>query len=213
MKTRYLLLSATLATATAEPAFNGKNLDGWFLLPENPAVWRVVKDKDGVPALARNVEGNYLWTKESYGDFVLELEYKVSAGCNSGVFFRSDPRNPVQGGFEIQILDSHGKEPHVHHTGALYDAKAPASMPEKPAGEWNTFKLEATGPHVIVHINGIKVQDLNLDDWDHARKNPDGSENKFEKPLKEMPRSGHIGFQDHGHDVWYRKIQITRKDS
>ena len=63
--------------------------------------------KGGV--LARRKGGGYIWTEKSFGDFVLELEVKMSKRCNSGVFFRTDPKNPVQGGFEIQIMDSHGK--------------------------------------------------------------------------------------------------------
>lgn len=217
--TRMLLPAAVAATvvlsvsATADDAavFNGKDLSGWFVQPENPAVWRVIKDrKSGEAMIARQPGGSYLWTKEKYGDFVLEMEYKVSEGCNSGVFFRTDPNNPVQGGFEIQVFDSHGQEPTTHNTGAFYDAKAADSMPEKPAGQWNSFKLEVKGANVVVTINGTKVQDLSVDDWDTAQKNPDGSKNKFKTALKDLPRTGHIGFQDHGHNVWFRKIRITR---
>ena len=206
-----LLISLT-GSIGAEPAFNGKNLDGWFVMPESPAVWRVVKDKAGTPSIARQPGGSYLWTKNTYGDFVLELEFKVSQGCNSGVFFRTDPNNPVQGGFEIQIFDSHGQEAAKHNTGALYDAMPAAAMPEKAAGQWNTLKLEARGSKIVLHINGTKVQDLDLDMWKTARKNPDGSKNKFKTALKDLPRTGHIGFQDHGHNVWYRKIQITKPE-
>ena len=45
-------------------------------------------------------------------------------------------------------------------------------------------------------------------DWDTPNKNPDGSKNKFKTALKDLPQIGHIGFQDHGHNVWYRKIAI-----
>ena len=205
------ILGAMLAwPASAGELFNGANLDGWMVKPEHPPVWRVVKDKAGVPMIARQPFGSYLWTREKYDDFVLEMEYKVSPGCNSGVFFRADPDNRIQGGFEIQILDSHGEKPTTHNTGALYDASPASSMPEKPAGQWNAFRLECKGPKVLVHINGVQVQDLNLDRWDTPRRNPDGSKNKFSTALKDLPRTGHIGFQDHGHDVWFRKIRITR---
>lgn len=215
MKTTTLLTALTICSFVASPApgdevFNGKNLDGWMVKPEHPPVWRVIKGKDGVPVIARQPGGSYLWTKDTFGDFVLELDFKVSEGCNSGVFFRSDPDNPVQGGFEIQIFDSHGQEPDTHNTGALYDASPASSMPEKPAGQWNTFRLECRGPKITVQINGVQVQDLDLERWDTPNRNPDGSKNKFKTALKDLPRTGHIGFQDHGHNVWYRKIAIRK---
>lgn len=174
--------------------------------PENPAVWTVRK---GV--LARQPQSSYLWTKEQYGDFVLELEFKVSVGCNSGVFFRSDPGNPVQGGFEIQIMDSFGKkEIGKHDCGALYDAKTAAVNAVKPVGEWNQLRLEVRGSKLKAVLNGEQIQDLDLEDWKTPKMNPDGSENKFEKALKDLPRVGHIGFQDHGQDVWYRKVRLKK---
>jgi hypothetical protein len=191
-----------------KPMFNGRNLDGWMVRPENPRVWTV--QKDGV--LARKPQSSYLWSEETYGDFILEMEFRVTAGCNSGLFFRTDPENPVQGGFEIQIFDSHGKEAGKHDCGALYDAKAPLVNAVRPTGEWNSLQLEVRGSKVICHINGEKVQDLDLDDWSVAGKNPDGSDNKFTTALKDLPRSGHIGFQDHGADVFFRGIKIKSLD-
>ena len=189
--------------------FNGKNLDGWFVEPANPQVWNVKKGGE----LARQPQSSYIWTKDQYGDFILELEFKVSPGCNSGLFFRSDPKNPVQGGFELQIMDSHNKkELNNKDCGALYDAKVAAVNAVKPAGEWNKLRLELKGPKLVAELNGQKIQDLNLDDWDTPKMNPDGSENKFEKALKDLPRVGHIGFQDHGHDVWYRNLRIKKLD-
>ncbi len=205
-----LVIHASGQEAGWTDLFNGRDSDGWFVKPDRPAVWRVIPDRDGPPAIGRQPEASYLWTRDTYGDFVLELEFKVSPGCNSGIFFRSNPDDPVQKGFEIQVFDSHGANPDKHNTGALYDAKAADSMPEKPAGQWNRFRLEARGSKLVVHINGTKVQDLDLDAWDTPNQNPDGSPNKFGTALKALPRTGHIGFQDHGHDVWFRNIRIRQ---
>ncbi|HSI61635.1 MAG TPA: DUF1080 domain-containing protein, partial [Candidatus Saccharimonadia bacterium] len=146
-----LVLASTAAFAEEGfvDLFNGKNLDGWFVEPANPAVWTVKKGE-----LARSPQSSYLWTKETYGDFILEMEFKVTPGCNSGLFFRTDPKNPVQGGFELQIMDSFGKTPDKHDCGALYDAKEPAVNAVKKAGEWNTFRLEVKGAKVVCLING-----------------------------------------------------------
>ena len=195
-------------TAKAGTVVTSDSLDGWFVNPENPPVWRIIKDKGGNKSIARQPGGSYLWTKQSFGDFELTLDYKVSKGCNSGLFFRTDPKNPVQGGFEIQIFDSHGEEATTHNTGALYDAKPAAAMPEKPAGQWNKLTLKVVGSKLVCTINGVEVQNLDLDDWDTPSRNPDGSKNKFKTALKDLPQRGHIGFQDHGHNVWYRNVSI-----
>ncbi len=151
-----------------------------------------------------------LWTKEPFGDVMIDLEVKLSEGCNSGVFVRSDPMNPVQAGFEIQVFDSAGvAEAGKHDFGAFYDAQAPLVNAAKPAGEWNHLVIEWKGPHLTVHLNDQKVQDLNVDEWTTANLNPDGSKNKFGTALKDLPRTGHVGFQNHGHDVWFRNVSIT----
>ncbi len=202
-------LASLSLTVAAEDGFvelfNGKNLDGWFVKPEAPQVWTVQK---GV--LARKPQSSYLWTKETYSDFILEMEFRVTAGCNSGLFFRTNPENPVQEGFEIQLFDSHGKEAGKHDCGALYDARPPLVNAVKPAGEWNTLRLEVKGPKLVCHINDQKVQDLSLDDWTTPEQNPDGSPNKFKTALKDLPRTGHIGFQDHGHDVFFRNVRLKK---
>ncbi len=186
------------------PIFDGKTLNGWKGKPNG---WHV--DTEG--NLARRQRSGYLWTEETYGDFELQAEFKIAEKCNSGIFFRTDPGNPVQGGFEIQILDSHGrKEVGVHDCGALYDALAPRMNAMKPADEWNRCVIRAQGPHISVRLNGEEVINANLDHWTTGNTNPDGSRNKFRTPLKELPRFGHIGLQDHGHPVWFRNLRITR---
>lgn len=183
--------------------FDGTNLDHWKV---KPGGWTI---EEGV--LTRQPKGGYIWTKEAYGDFALELEFKVSPKCNSGVFFRTNPRNAVQGGFEIQVLDSHGKaEPGKHDCGALYDAVAPKVNAVNKPGEWNKMVITCNGPSVKVEVNGKTTVDINIDDWDTPNKNPDGSKNKFKTALKELPRTGHIGLQDHGKPVWYRNVKLTK---
>ena len=151
--------------------------------------------------------GGIIYTKDSYEDFALTLEYKTSKECNSGVFFRTDPKNPVQGGMEIQIASPRlyrGK----HVVGALFDAKEPVSQNSKPDGEWNTFHLTCIGSRLIATINGRKVQTADLNAWVTPNQNPDGSKNKFNKALKDFSRTGHIGLQYHGQDISFRNITI-----
>ena len=185
--------------------FNGENLDNW--IQQKPGGWIVEKGM----ITSSNEPGGYIWAKGDYGNFELELDFKVSKACNSGVFFRADPKNPVQGGFEIQILDSYGKSKiGKHDCGALYDASAPVSNNAKPAGEWNHMKLIVNDAYVKVVLNGALVTNVNLDQWIVARENPDGTGNKFRKALKDLPRTGSIGLQYHGHPVWFKKIQLKK---
>jgi hypothetical protein len=198
-------VAAPLAAAPGwTPLFDGKGLDHWTL--RQPGGWKV---EDGLLAPTDIRKDNYLWTKGNYSDFELELEFKMSPGCNSGVFFRSDPENPVQGGFEIQIFDSHGKaQMDAHDCGALYDAMVPRVNAARPAGEWNTLRLVCQGPNVTVVLNGKTVTDANLDQWTEPNKNPDGSKNKFKTALKDLPRTGRVGLQYHGHPIWFRNVRI-----
>lgn len=185
--------------------FNGKNLDGWNAKPNGWAVENSV--------LARKPKSGYIWTEKVYGDFVLDVEVKVSQRCNSGIFIRTDPKNAVQGGFEIQVMDATGKKKlGKHDNGAFYDALAPSANPAKPLGKWNRFVITCKGSKITVSINGIQVVKAELDKWTTGNKNPDGSRNKFKTALKDLPREGHIGFQDHGQDVWYRNIYLKRLD-
>ncbi len=165
--------------------------------------WQI---KDGVLSPSEK-PGGILYTKESYTNFSLTLDYKTSEKCNSGIFFRTDPKNPVQGGFEIQISSPgiyHGK----HIVGSLYDAKEPIAQASKKDGEWNTFNLTCVDSQIIATINGITVQKADLNDWTTPNQNPDGSKNKFNTALKNLPHTGHIGLQYHGQPIFYRNITI-----
>lgn len=189
--------------------FDGKKLSGW---QSGPRMWVVENGtlalKDRTDTKMRNE--NYLWTADQYGDFVLDLEYKVPADhANSGVFIRTEnPADPVQTGMEIQVSNAPaGGSAGKGAVGGIYDLVAPVKLVHKP-GEWNHYTITARGSRITVELNGVKTAEADLDRWTEARKNPDGSPNKFRRPLKEFARKGYIGLQDHGSPVWYRNIRV-----
>ena len=111
----------------------------------------------------------------------------------------------MQTGIEIQVENPGG--PDRHSVGAIYDLVAPTKNNGK-ADAWNTYVITAKGPLITVSLNGEIVSQMNLDQWTETGKNPDGSPNKFKRPLKDWKREGHIGFQDHGAGVSYRNVRI-----
>ena len=168
--------------------------------------------EDGAMTARQSKQKGNIWTKEKFGDFKLSLEYKTSAKANSGLFFRADPVDPVQMGFEIQIA-SPGLYDGNTVVGSLYGAMAPMVEAGKPDGEWNSMELICDGPLIKAQLNGQEILDLNIDDWKDAEKNPDGTKNKFKSPLKDLPRSGQIGFQYYGQQIWFRNVIIRSLES
>ena len=196
------------------PLFNGKNLDGWLTGPNN--AWVV---EDGTLTLRREMDGkehnlDYLWTREQYGNFILELEYKMTKGTNSGIFIRtSDLKNPVYTGIEIQVSNSYGRSglSNKGTAGAIYGCLAPTKNMAKPAGEWNKCRITCQDNLINVVLNGENIIDIDVDRWTIAGQNPDEGSNKFkDTAIKDFPRVGYIGLQDHGREVWYRNIRVKR---
>jgi hypothetical protein len=183
--------------------FDGKSLIGWTSANgKEPGKGWVVEDS----ALVRKAGGGDVWTKDRYGDFILDLEFKTTG--NSGVFIRTDkPTDNVQTGIEIQV-DNPSPKPGKHSVGAIYDLLAPTKINAKK-DDWNRLVITAKGPKLTVEMNGEKIADMDLDEWKEPGKNPDGSKNKFKAALKDFKREGHIGLQDHGAAVMYRNIKIT----
>ncbi len=152
-----------------------------------------------------------LWTKASYGDFILDLEFKVIAESNSGVFLRSGDIKNVLSALEVQVHDSADGSKYGM-VAAIYDAMPPIKSMAKPIGEWNHFTITCKDSKVSILFNGELVIDADLNNWPAVGKNPDGTPNKFKKALKDYARSGPIGLQGlHGKaqaPVWYRNVKI-----
>lgn len=195
-----------------ELLFDGKTLGGWMLTTAN--TWEVTDNAIVLAKEAGMGPQGMIWTNEKFGDFILKCDFKITAGCNSGIFFRvGDTNSPVQTGFEMQINDSFSRPVDgiraTHSCGALYDIVAPSHNMAKPAGEWNTAVITCKENIISISLNGDQVvSTVNLDLYTEPNMNIDGSDNKFTLPLKDFPREGHIGFQQHGGAVWFKNIKI-----
>jgi lysophospholipase L1-like esterase len=208
----------------ARVLFDGSNFDQWTLDQEGG--W-VIDDEGAMTCLMGEVVdsktgkkkvrglGN-IWSKETYRDFELTVDYKLSEGANSGVFYRCDKNDYVQGGFEIQLMDNvgfqktHGEKDARKLNGSFYDCLAPKADPQNPIGEWNTMTLRCEGPNISLTINGTETFSVDVNDWDTPLKNPDGTTNKFKIARKDASRVGYIGLQNHGQVVWFRDVKIKR---
>jgi len=212
------ILTITSSTSAAESSgfvslFNRRDLEGWNQGPDKS--WVV---EDGVITLKRTFDGkehnsDYLWAKDVYGDFIVELEFKVPENANSGVFIRTaDLKDPVYTGIEIQVSNSYGRTNLTRGgtAGAVYDLLAPTKNPVKKPGEWNHYRITCRGNVIQIVLNGEAIIDMDLDQWTEPNKNPDGSKNKFSRALKDFARRGYFGLQDHGRPVWYRSIKIKK---
>lgn len=142
--------------------------------------------------------GLFWYSAEKYGDFILDLEFKCLAPeTNSGVFIRVPEmltsNDYIGKSFEIQIDDDNPEA--IHRTGAIYDAEPVKINAVKPTGEWNHYRITATGRNIKVELNGKLVNDWNEE--------PRGK-------IKEYFLSGFIGLQNHDSDakVSFRNIFI-----
>lgn len=203
-----LLLAAAVAFASparaeapAEgfvPLFAGKDLAGG----ETTGPWKPQPDGSLVIDPAPEQQGwkrfkDYLWTKRTYKDFFLDVEYRYPPGGNSGILFRvRDRDDPVKTGIEAQILDSSEKtDPMTHHDhGGILFAKGASKNMSKAPGEWNRMIITCRGNRIEVELNGEKIIDIMQD----------------ETPIADRPLEGYIGLQDHGHPhrLEFRNIRI-----
>jgi hypothetical protein len=186
MTRAFILALAAAAAAQAEdgfvPLFNGKDLSGW-VRRGGQAKYRV-EDGAIVGTSVPNTPNSFLCTEKEYGDFILELEFKVDPGLNSGVQIRSqcfdEPREVAIGGktFKISAGRVHGYQVEIDpspraFSGGIYDEgrrgwladlknNEAARKAFKP-GEWNAFRIECRGDSIRTFINGVPAADLKDD--------------------------------------------------
>ncbi len=195
--------------------FDGKSLNGWHSWQEGKLLpqWKV---EDGAIVLTEK-GGKDLVTDKEYGDFILELEWKISEGGNSGIIFHvledKKYRASYSTGPEIQILDNERNSDSNkgtngnHKAGSLYDM-IPASdhTAVKPAGEWNKAKLVIKKGKGESWLNGKKVVSF-------PSTGPEFDKLVANSKFKDwdgfgVPQKGKIALQDHGNKVSFRNIRI-----
>lgn len=139
-------------------------------------------------------QGGWLRTKKMYRDFELTFDFLIPEGGNSGVGLRcTSVGDPAFTGFEVQIYDSHGREPSRSACGAVYNAIPPATQAVRPHGEWNSYRIRLVGDTLDVWLNGVHIQQAQkLDDRGIFRRDDQPL------PLNERATTGYIAFQDHG---------------
>ncbi|MDA9775085.1 DUF1080 domain-containing protein [Algibacter sp.] len=197
--------------------FDGTNFDNWrgYLTDEMYPEWSI---EDGAMAFNPGEEGGKnIITKKTYTNFILSLEWKISEGGNSGIFWSiyedSKFNEAYQTGPEIQVLDNERHpdalaNPKFHQAGALYDMVQPMHDVCKPAGDWNkcVLKVDHTKNEGSVTLNGTVIVEFPLhgEEWDALV-----SDSKFKDwEAFGKHQTGHIGLQDHSDKVWFRDIKI-----
>ncbi|MGB1125629.1 MAG: 3-keto-disaccharide hydrolase [Phycisphaeraceae bacterium] len=152
-------------------------------------------------------------TKEQYSDFDLRWEWKVAKGANSGIMYRVEEvknQPTYKTGPEYQILEDgnhrDGKNTKTS-AAALYALIACNDKKTlKPIGEWNNSRIVIKDNNVQHYLNGEVVVQYT---WgsDDIKEKIAGS--KFKNWGEFMTKDkGHIAFQYHNDDVWYRNIRI-----
>jgi hypothetical protein len=188
--------------------FDGETYQGWTTSNMSPS---------NRPIEAGTINphkcGAYMVIHEKkWSNFVLALDFKQSSGCNSGVFFRVHSLEPKPGkdvgfnGLEVAIDDTEAAG--YHSPGAIYDLSPPIRNALHPIGQWNHLVLTCSGTRVLVALNGEGVNAINLAEFHEIGIRPDGSKHKFGCAYKNHPRTGYLGLQDHGSDIWFKNIKL-----
>lgn len=172
-----------------------------------PAAWTFT---DGVLSKTRPVKD--IVSKDEFGNFELELEWKIGEAGNSGIFYRGTEEydHIYWSGPEYQLLDnikaSDNKTP-LTRAGAAYGLYPAPDDHVKPVGEWNQTRIVVNGNHVEHWLNGVKLLEYEFGspDWEAKVK-----ASKFGAwPNYGRATKGHIALQgDHNGVLAFRNIRI-----
>jgi hypothetical protein len=147
--------------------FNGVNLDGWHQL--NGHAKYTVEDGQIVGTTVANTPNSFLVTDKEYGDFILELEFKVNDHMNSGIQVRSEStpeyNNGRVHGYQIEIDPSDRA-----WSGGIYDEARrgwlypliynPSAQHAFKHDQWNHYRVECIGNTIRTWVNGVPCASL-----------------------------------------------------
>ena len=204
--------------------FDGKTTDGWrgYNLDYFPSNWIIDDEAIHCQASGNNEAGaedggDILYDKK-FSDFHLKLEWRISEGGNSGMFYLNQELPQFDKMYytspEMQVLDNENHPDAKmgiagnRQAGSLYDLIPAVPQNAKPFGEWNQVEIIVKDGSVSHIQNGEEVLSYQLwtEEWDEMVANskfPD-----LNPDWHKVAKSGYFGVQDHGDDVWYRNIRI-----
>jgi len=223
-----------------------EDAEGYKILFDGSSVfgWRGYGE-DKMPDCWSNKEGLLCFfpTEESRGDlvyayrfknFILECDWNISEGGNSGIFILASevtsrqPKGSLMlrdiyiSSPEYQLLDdenhpdAHKGATGTHRSGALYDMIPPCVFNSKPHAEWNHTRIVCDRGHVEHWLNGVKLLEYRLwvPEWDAmidaSKFNEDNwpMANLLMKNIGTYDHRGYIGLQDHGDVVFFKNIRV-----
>ena len=199
-----LVLIASSCKQQTTEIFNGKDLSNWKFVIENDAVPadEVYSVDDGVITIKGEPLG-YMYTKEKFSNYTLELEYRwAEDASNSGIFVLiEDPTNPFPKGVECQLkaglagdfvllggsdLNEYTLPEGVTERPAFPVIDKLESSSEKPTGEWNKAKIVVVDGSITVYINDV-----------------------LQNRATSNAMEGHIGLQSEGGAIQFKNIVIS----
>ena len=225
--------------------FNGKDFTGWrqcnstgmesnwVIEDEAMKVFTAPGKKPG-----HGAGGDILYKEKKFKNFELELEWKISKGGNSGIFYLAqevtskdkdgnevlEPIYISAPEFQVQDNANHpdaklGKD-NNRQAASLYDMIPAVPQNAKPFGEWNKAKIMVYKGTVVHGQNDENVLEYHLwtKQWTEMLQASKFSEEKWPLAFELLNNcggenhEGFIGVQDHGDDVWYRNIRVKVLD-
>lgn len=199
--------------------FDGETSRGWRGYGRNtfPIGWEV---EDGTLHMkgSRSADGGDIIYQQEFQNFRLKLDWKISEGGNSGIFYLGQElpeRGPIYlTAPEMQVLDN-DRHPDARlgrnnnrQAGSLYDLIPAVPQNTRPVGEWNEVEIVVNDGTITHKQNGETVVEYQLgtSEWKElvaGSKFPGLNENWVDVAMK-----GYIGMQDHGDEVWFRNLKL-----
>ena len=189
--------------------FDGTSLDAWrgYRSQTIPNGWHIASG-----TLAKETPVADIVSKEEFGDFEVELEWRIGEAGNSGIFYRGTEEydHIYWTGPEYQLLDDikagDGKD-RLTSAGSAYGIYPSPPDHLKPVGEWNKTRIVAKGAHIEHWLNDFKLLEYELwsPDWEARVK-----ASKFAAwPNYGRAKRGHVALQgDHQGTLAFRNIRI-----
>ncbi|MDN5201044.1 DUF1080 domain-containing protein [Fulvivirgaceae bacterium BMA10] len=197
--------------------FDGESSEGWrgFNQKTLPSGWIVESGTLKSLGQGGDIGGDIVYGAQEFENFELYLEWKISEGGNSGIFYHvlegDQYEAPYQNAPEYQLVDDlgfPGKLEEWQKVGADYAMYYTDSANKiiRPAGEWNSSRIKFDGGKVEYWLNGKMTVSFEAwsDDW-YKRKQSGKWKNYADYA---MAKKGLIGLQDHGSFIWFRNIKI-----